>query len=141
MYSVGNIGTCNKGDWQKTSTYISCVCASFYATLHDCVTNCFSSGAFVLLHFVWIFLPCLYACSPLFPHLNVMQRILLGDFFYSFERGASDSSLFQSMHTHYGAHRASRCTPCWERGMNPTIYLHLQLRLAQAQACTWTVLF
>jgi hypothetical protein len=75
------------------SIYTACVCASFYDTFHDHITNSSFWCSFCPFTFC---LTCLYcSCSPLFPYHIVMQWVLLVDF--SFER------LLQSMQTHYGA--------------------------------------
>ena len=79
------------------------------------------------------FSPILLSCNESFYGIS---------YFYIFERGASDISLLQSIQTHYGAQNLQVHILTGGRGpvLKLTIHYHLQLRLAQAQACTWTAL-
>jgi len=121
----------------------ACVCASFYATLHDHVTN---------YSFWWSFCPFTF-CFEIF---NLSLLFIFTNFSPSHCHAMSPSRGFlTSTVLREGLVRAPLSKACrltmghteppgahshWGAVLKFTIHYHLQLRLAQAQACIWTAL-
>jgi hypothetical protein len=122
--------------------YLHClfICVSFYATYQDNVTNYSFEWAIILLHFILRFVTCLLFMFTTFspshcamcPSRGFLTSIVLRE-------GKVSVSFSKACRLAMGHTQPPGAHSDWEGEMlKLTIHFHLQLRLAQAQACTWT---